>query len=320
MYNTGAGICDDGGGVDVMNVYIIVSVIAYIVLAPFAGGLLAGLDRKIGARMQGRVGPPVLQPFYDVLKLLEKEAITVNTGQDFYVGCCLFFMIVTGSFFFAGLSMLLVIFTLTTAGLFLVVAAYSSNSPYAQVGAERELLQMMAYEPMVLITAVGFYLITRLPDTVMLSFNVADVLRNGNLGIIYLPGIFIGFLFILTIKFRKSPFDLSMSHHAHQELVKGLTTEFSGKTLAMLEISHWYENIFLLGFVFLFFANGTAVMAVIGVIVCLLAYFLEIFIDNVNARMKWQFALNSSWIVALTFGAVNLLVMYVATILYNWGV
>ena len=41
----------------------------YLFLAPVGGGLLAGLDRKLAARMQRRVGPPVVQPFYDVLKL-----------------------------------------------------------------------------------------------------------------------------------------------------------------------------------------------------------------------------------------------------------
>ena len=47
----------------------IISGIAYLILAPVIGGLLAGLDRKISARMQRRVGPPVLQPFYDFFKL-----------------------------------------------------------------------------------------------------------------------------------------------------------------------------------------------------------------------------------------------------------
>ncbi len=81
---------------------------------------------------------------------------------------------------------------------------------------------MMAYEPMVLLTAVGFYLVNG-------SFNIADIVASETMDILFLPGIFLGFLFILTIKLRKSPFDLSMSHHAHQELVKGMTTEFSGK-------------------------------------------------------------------------------------------
>ena len=213
-------------------VKIIICVIAYLILAPVIGGLLAGIDRVISARMQGRHGPSVFQPFYDFFKLLEKEPITVNNVQDFYIACFLLFIVVTGCFFFAGMDLLLVIFTLSLASTFLIIAAFSSNSAYPQMGAERELLQMMAYEPMVLITAIGFYLYSG-------SFNVADIIHNSKMSFPYMIGIFAGFLFILTIKMRKSPFDLSMSHHAHQELVAGLKTEFSGKTLAMVEIAHW---------------------------------------------------------------------------------
>ena len=278
------------------------SVIAYLVLAPVVGGLLAGLDRIVSARMQGRVGPPVFQPFYDVFKLWEKEDITVNKIQDFYIVCFLLFVVVTGGFFFAGESLLMVIFTLTLASAFLILAAFSSNSPYAQVGAERELLMTMAYEPMVLMTAIGFYM-------QLGSFRVDDILATDSMPLLPLIGVFAGFIYILTIKFRKSPFDLSTSHHGHQELVKGLTTEFSGKTLALVEVAHWYENIFLLGIVFLFFVNGTALMTIIGLILCVLVYFFEVFIDNTFARIKWQLTLNYAWIVAFVLGGINLFII-----------
>ena len=287
-----------------MIIKTVISIIAYLILAPIVGGLLAGLDRKFSAKMQRRVGPTVLQPFYDVLKLFEKEDQTVTKVQDFYVLIFVVFVIVSGAIFFGGGDMLLVIFTLTLASAFLIIAAYSSNSPYAEIGAERELLQMMAYEPMVLMTVIGFYMCCG-------SFAVKDVLAGTSMPFLPMIGLFIGFLFILTIKFRKSPFDLSMSHHAHQELVKGLTTEFSGKTLGWIEVSHWYENVFLLGFVFLFFANGTVWGTVIGVVVALLTYFFEVVIDNSFARMKWQFAFKSAWIVALVFGVINIFVLYV---------
>lgn len=296
------GFLSDAFGFN-FGLWNIISLVAFVVLAPLVGGLLAGIDRKITARMQGRFGPPILQPFYDVFKLTEKEPITVNKYQDFYMGSFLFFIIVTGCFFFAGGDLLLVIFALTLASIFLIVAAYSSNSPYAEVGAERELLQMMAYEPMVLLTAVGFYMVIG-------TFDVTDILAAEIPAITYLPGIFVGFVFILTLKFRKSPFDLSMSHHAHQELVKGLSTEFSGKTLALMEVAHWYENVFLLGFVFLFIAYTSWISVIIAVVVCLLVYFFEVFIDNNFARMKWQVAMNSSWIIALTVGFVNIIVLY----------
>ena len=286
-----------------MFVKAIISVIAFLVFAPFVGGILAGLDRKLSANMQRRVGPPVLQPFYDVAKLFQKEKMTPTAFQDFYVLVFVVFIIASGVIFFMGGDLLLVIFTLTIGAAFLIIAAYSSNSPYAEAGAERELLAMMAYEPMVLLTVIGFYLYSG-------SFKVSDILAGESMPFLPMIGIFVGWLFILTMKFRKSPFDLSMSHHAHQELVRGMTTEFVGRTMGWIEISHWYENVFLLGFVFLFFANGTWYGWIIGIVVAILAYFLEVLIDNCFARMKWQFAFKSAWIVAVVLGVINLFVLY----------
>ena len=287
-----------------MIVKAIISVVAFLVIGPFVGGLLAGLDRKLSAKMQRRVGPPVLQPFYDVGKLFQKEKQTPTRFQDFYVILFVVFVIASGVLFFMGGDLLLVIFTLTIGAAFLIIAAYSSNSPYAELGAERELLAMLAYEPMVLITVIGFYMYTG-------SFRVSDILAGDSMPFLPLLGIFFGWLFILTLKFRKSPFDLSMSHHAHQELVRGVTTEFVGRTMGWVEISHWYENVFLLGFVFLFFANGTWWGWLIGIVVAILTYFFEVFIDNCFARMKWQFAFKSAWVVAVVLGMINLFVLYV---------
>ena len=280
----------------------VICVIAYLVLAPILGCILAGLDRKMSARMQRRVGPPILQPYYDVRKLFEKEKQAPTRFQDFYIIAYLIFLIGAGAIFFGGGDLLLVIFTETIGAVFLIIAAYSSNSPYAQVGAERELLQMMAYEPMMLLTAIGFYMFHG-------SFTVKDLVSSDTMAFLPMVGIFFGFIYILTIKFRKSPFDLSMSHHAHQELVRGVTTEFVGRTMGWIEISHWFENIFILGFVFLFFCNGTVWGYVLGAVVCIVAYFVEVLIDNCFARMKWQFAFKSAWIVAIVLGVVNVFVL-----------
>ena len=248
--------------------------------APVVGGLLAGWDRRISARMQSRRGPPIFQPFYDVLKLWQKENLVVRRSQNYYIFFFLLLVIFTGALFFAGSDLLLVIFALTLAAIFFVLGAYKASSPYSFIGAERELIQMMAYEPMVLLTAIGMYMVTK-------SFSVNDIASHPTLLVLALPGIFLGFLYTLEIKFRKSPFDLSCSHHAHQELVRGITTEFSGRTLAMIEIAHWYENVFLLGWVYLFFAS----MPVLGVAMSLLVFVFVILVDNVFARLKWQTAL-----------------------------
>lgn len=287
------------------TVYSVISAVLYIILAPIFGALLAGLDRKITARMQGRQGPPLLQPLYDVKKLLKKQTKVINRVQMLYLLTFLFFILVTGVLFFAGYDVLFVLFTLTTANLFLVIAASSGHSPYAFMGAGRELVQMLVYEPMVLIAAIGLYVVTG-------SFKVSEiVVHNGLPAIIYLPGIFLGFIFILTIKLRKHPFDLSTSHHAHQEMVKGLTTEFNGKMFAIVEITHWYESIFLMGMLALFFLNNkwwSVILAFVFVAIC---YFVEILVDNTNARLKWKTMFDNTWIVTAVLGAINLIVIEV---------
>lgn len=277
----------------------IVWAVVFVLVAPVVGGLIAGIDRKITAHMQGRVGPSVFQSFYDVGKLFEKEQAVVNETQIFYAVFYIIFMIVTGALFFAGGDLLLVIFALTLAQIFLVLGAFAANSPYSYIGAERELLQIMAYEPMVILTAVGMFVATR-------SFNVSEIAATKTPVVLLIPGIFLGFIYVLTIKLRKSPFDISTSHHAHQEIVKGVTTEFSGPTLGLIEITHWYETVFLLGFIYLFFGFNP----LIGVVAVLVIYLLEIFIDNTNARVRWQLAVKSSWLIAAVVGVANLAALY----------
>ena len=271
----------------------------YLLLAPILGGLLAGCDRIISARMQRRKGPPLLQPFYDFLKLWGKQPIAVNKAEGFYIFGFLLFVLLTGTIFFAQGDILLVVFTLTMASVCLIIAAYAVDSPYSQIGAERELVQTMAYEPMLLMVALGFYLASG-------SFSVGDILTGAHMNILRMPGIFFGLCFILLIKFRKSPFDISMSHEAHQELIGGLKTEISGRTLAIVEIAHWYENVFLFGLVLLFFASDTWWTWLLGLAICEIVFFAEILIDNCCARIKWERMLASTWLVGLMAGFLNI--------------
>jgi formate hydrogenlyase subunit 4 len=84
-----------------------------------------------------------------------------------------------------------------------------------------------------------------------------------------------------------------------------VTTEFSGPTLAIIEIAHWYENILLLGFVYLFFSFNP----VIAIIAVCITYLLEVLIDNTFARLTWHFTIKSSWLVAGILGVANLIVL-----------
>lgn len=281
---------------------LVLYIIAIIIVAPLLGGLLTGIDRVITARMQGRKGPSVLQPFYDVLKLFQKESIEVNTMHRFFVYISLIFVIFTTIIMLLGGDILLALFALTLGSIFFVLGGYASNSPYSTIGSERELLQMMAFEPMLLLAAIGLYYGDK-------SFFIKDIVTARIPSIVYLPGVFLGLLYVLTFKLRKSPFDLSMSHHGHQEIVQGITTEYSGKDLAIIQITHWYETIIALALVYLFFAFRSPFSHVIAILACIIAFLLEIVVDNAFARAKWEFALKSTWIVTGVLASVNLIIL-----------
>ena len=280
----------------------VIFVLAYLIFAPFVGALLDGVDRIISARMQRRKGPKLLQPFYDLGKLFSKERIGVNNVQLFLNMSYLVILIIAGSMLFAGADLLMVLFILSTADMFLIMAASSDSSPYSNMGSSREMLQMMAYEPLTLLVAVGFYLTTG-------SFLVSDIIREDISAVLWMPGLLAGFMFTTAIKFRKSPFDLSTSHHAHQEMVKGLTTEMSGTTLAIMNIAEYYEMVLLLGIFFLFFVNSTWWSWIVALLLCAVIFFLETLWDNVSARVKWKTLLYSCWVVTLVAGGVNILIL-----------
>lgn len=279
-----------------------ISLILYLVLAPFIGALLDGVDRKITARMQGRKGPGLFQPFYDLVKLFSKQMIAVNSVQLLLNCSYLVFLAIAGGMVFFGTDILMSLFILSTADMFLILAASSDSSPYSNIGASREMLQMMSYEPMTLLIAVGFYLATG-------SFRVDEIILQSSAAIWMMPGLFVGFILIMAIKLRKSPFDLSTSHHAHQEVVKGITTEMSGPTLAIMEIGEYYEKMLLLAIVGLFFIHDTAWSWIIGIVACLGVYFIEILIDNVCARVNWKKLIEICWLITLLCGGINILIL-----------
>ena len=285
-----------------MTVSIVVRVILYILLGPIIGGLLEGLDRKISARMQGRQGPPITQPFYDLYKLFNKQTIVVNSIQVLFIGAYLIFTVFTGSLFFGGGDLLLIVFSLSMSEVMLVLAAYSVNGPYSAMGAQRELLQMMCYEPMMLLLAIGFYVSQG-------SFMVNDLIRVSRPAVIALPGMLIGFAFVLIIKLRKSPFDLSTSHHAHQEMVKGLTTDISGRDMGLVELAEWYDTVMMMGFMGLFFVTKNPLSYIGAVIACFVVFFLLILIDNTHPRVKAMRVFGLSWLVILVCAGTNLLIL-----------
>jgi ech hydrogenase subunit B len=284
-----------------MNMNDILLVVLVLIGAPIVGCLAAGIDRKITARLQGRVGPPLLQPYYDVKKLLSKDNMIVNSSQNFYVVVYLIFIMLSLVMLILRQDILMIIFVYTVASVALIVGGMSTGSPYARVGSSREIMAILSYEPILILYALAIYLLTG-------SFKLSEVVNAPTPLLVYTPLIFIAMLFVLNIKLKKSPFDYSTSHHAHQELVKGMLTEYSGPGLATIEVAHFYEYVFLTGLIFVFWT----VNPLIGFLLSTAAFLLVIVIDNITARVYWQWMLKLSWTFLLAISLVNVVYLYVS--------
>ncbi len=293
----------EGNGLDLGT---LVWFLVGLIVAPIAGGLISGVDRILTAKCQSRVGPPVLQPFYDTAKLWGKETKVANV----WIAFCswMYFTAAATScvMFFLQMDLLIIFFVQAVGAVFLVIGALSVPSPYSQVGGQRELLQVMAYEPLLILVFVGIFLATG-------SFNVSAVYElEGPLmlqhGVWPMVLLFVVLGYALTIKLRKSPFDISGSHHAHQELVRGVYTEYSGRYLALTEVAHWYEVVLVLGVVSLFWATSWYAILILLV----LTYGAEILVDNITARLTWRAMLGKLWMTGLGLSVAALAGLYVS--------
>lgn len=270
-----------------------------LALAVPVGGLVAGVDRRVTARLQSRMGPPLLQPFYDVLKLMGKSACVANPWLVFSAYMCLLSSATAVLLFFLQGDLLLLFFVMTVGAVFRVAGALCVPSPFSNVGAQRELLQMLAYEPLIILTFVGMSMASG-------SFLISDILALDSPLLIHLPFLFIALGYALTIKLGKSPFDIASSHHGHQEIVRGVLTEYSGPQLAMLEVAHWLDVILILGLCALFWHTSFTGMAVLLV----LTYAVEILVDNVTARMTWDWMLKNAFGLTLALSVFNIFWLY----------
>jgi ech hydrogenase subunit B len=271
---------------------IVASVIAAITVPPFVGGLLCGLDRKATARMQGRIGPPVLQPFYDLIKLFSKRQLITNRTQLLAVLGYLSFIMAAVVLFALRQDLLLLVLVLGAANVFLVAGGFSTRSPYSHIGSNRELLQMLAYEPVLILITVAIHQKTG-------SFLISSITQP------LLPTlwpVYIALVVALITLMRKSPFDISASAHAHQEIVRGIFTEYSGAHLGLIELAHWYELSLALGVIALFWLPGIWP----GALLALFSWFIIIIIDNVTARLTWLTMLQVSWGIGLTLPVINI--------------
>ena len=278
--------------------WLVGSTIIAVIAAPFLGGLLVGIDRKLTAHMQGRIGPPIIQPFYDIIKLFGKKPMVAGNAQLVFAYVYLALIIAAVVLFGLQQDLLMLLFILSFGTLCLALGALSVKSPYSQLGGNRQLLQFLAYEPILLLAVIPIALKTG-------SFPVAGIYKYGQALLPNLWLTFIALLIVLAIVMRKSPFDISGSEHAHQEIVSGVVTEYSGPYLAIIELGHWYEVILLLAVLALFWVGGG--LWWISIIIALASWFIMLILDNISARLTWSWMVKFAWGIGISLVALNIL-------------
>ena len=267
-----------------------------LVAAPFIGALISGLDRKVTARMQGRKGPPVIQPFYDIIKLFSKQPIALHKLQILYAFLHLVFMMLVVVLLAMGQDLLMILFAHAFSTICLVLGGMSVRSPYSRIGSMRKIMQMLAYEPILILIIVAIYLQTD-------SFLASSVMNRPKPMLWSMPLLFLAFLCAVAIKLNKSPFDVSTSHHAHQELIKGITVEYAGPYLGIIEIAHFYETAILFFIIMVFWQTNLY----IGFGLETLAFVAILILDNTFSRLTTTWMLKYMWSIPLFLSIANII-------------
>jgi len=282
------------------HAYVVPTIL--LILSPFIGGLLMGVDRRVTARLQNRRGPPIVQPFYDVFKLFGKEDNVVNKTYLVFGLAYQTTVVLSLALLLFKYDLLVITFIFGLSFIFLVLAGYSVRSQFSYVGSNRDLLQMHSYEPILLLVVFLIRLVTG-------SFQVDSIFAASQPLLYVLPLALLAIFLILPIKFRKSPYDISS---AHQEIAQGPMTEFAGKYLGLIESAHFFEMFFMLAFIGLFYSKDLVIGSItvpwwiMSLGLMLVAYIFAIVVDNATARLRVDQMLKQVYIIGLILILLNL--------------
>jgi len=232
---------------------IIIGTIGLAIFGIIFGLLYKGVDRKISAHMQGRIGPPLRQPFRDVAKLFSKENIvpenaipwvfhlTPLIGLIGAISTLLYLPIGSIPPLASGYGdLILILYLLIIPSLAFVIGGFSSGSPYATIGAQREMATMIAYEfplAIIIVTIAWKLSVTTLGGTAIKNTFVISTITATPVWNIVGPLGFIGFIILLLVLIIVTPAELSKipfdAPEAETEIGGGLLVEYSGRNLAM---------------------------------------------------------------------------------------
>jgi len=256
--------------------------------------LFEGVARKLRAIVHSRIGPPVIQPYYDVLKLLGKEEIHPAGIYSARLLPWLCFGITgtaallvpmgtTYAPFEAFGDSILFVYIVTLIAVTLIMAAAASGNPFAFVGASREMMMHLTVEPVLVITLITAAMNAR-------SFFMGDMVNwyyyRGPTISMVVAAIFL--FLALQAQVGKLPFDIA---EAEQEVMGGLFIEQSGPQYALLRWSMMAKQIIFASlFVQIFIpwprTGNLAIDILIHLVKVMVLVIIICLIDVVNPRLR----------------------------------
>lgn len=302
-------------------VIIILGVLANVTLVLLLAPLFQGVLRKVTAQIQSRQGPPLRQPYFDLLKLLGKEDIEAGQApamQRFAAYLSLATVLTLAALvpmgFPAPLSgagdVVLVIYLLTLSGICTLLAGLAAGSTYSLVGISREMMTMIALEPLLAVAIVAGAIHTG-------SFRL-DTVLNGSVyavggfpwsGLILLGAMLLSFQAFV----QRVPFDIS---EAETELMEGPLMEYSGPKLALFKYAQMAKLVIYSAlFVDLFAPWGSALAFPFGWLIFWLKVCALVLLVTLVAATHARYRIDQ----AIRFFASLLVVALGALILASYG-
>lgn len=296
----------------------VANVIIVMVLSP----LFEGIMRKLTARIQSRQGPPILQPYYDLMKLLVKEDLESGESpiiQRFSANMALASALTISAFIPIGLGkgfsefgdIILLIYLLTFCGVCTLLAGLAAGSTYSMIGISREMMLMIPLEPIFAVALVigGVHSGSFKLDAVLFGSMYAT---ESNLPISALI-----MLIVILLSFQafvqRVPFDIS---EAETEIMDGPLIEYSGPKLALFKYSRMIRLlIYSALFVMLFIPWGSSLIFPLNFIVFWLKVFGVIISVTVVAAVNARYRVDQ----AIKFFATLLLISFIALGIAAYG-
>ncbi|NCB51645.1 MAG: NADH-quinone oxidoreductase subunit H [Clostridia bacterium] len=316
---------------DVVIKLVYILIFPGLLFSSVFGLWLAGIDRKVLARMQKRVGPPVMQPTYDFFKLMGKETIVPDSAARLtfmlapYIGLAsiiitILFIPIAGIQAFSGVADIVVIlYLLTIPALSIIFGGSASGSPFAGVGVSRSMVAIISYElPLILIMLTVGKLAGRgyeMGITFSLDqINSYQVANGPNLFHLSMIPAAVAMLLVIPCEVGQQPFDVG---EAETEICEGPLVEYSGAPLAIFKLSHAVKMFVMTAlFTALFLGGITTGMiwldVIIFLVICSLVTLLSMTLAHaITARLKVEQLFKFFWTVVSGLALVSLILVWI---------